>query len=81
MTRNLVCNDLVLLMKYGSISNNAKCLCYSSKVNVPNLVLMVLKYLLNKNANASLSFVFSCVQMLTGHEGKNYFSKYSEMQR
>ena len=28
-------------------SNDAKCLCYSSEVNVPNLMLMVLKYLLN----------------------------------
>ena len=28
-------------------SNDAKCLCYSSEVNAPNLVLMVLKYLFN----------------------------------
>ena len=62
-------------------SNDAKCLCYSNEVNVLNLVLMVLKYLFNTMQIQALSFVFSCVQMLTGHEGKNYLSKYFEMQR
>ena len=28
-------------------SNDAKCLCYSSEANAPNLMLMVLKYLFN----------------------------------
>ena len=62
-------------------SNDAKCLCYSSEANAPNLMLMVLKYLFNTMQIQALSFVFSRVQMLTGHEDKNYFSKYFEMQR
>ena len=50
-------------------SNDAKCLCYSSEVNVPinaNGSQISVQY----NASTSLSFVFSCVQMLTSHDGK-----------